>query len=45
LILSGLLAEQEQEVADALAKHGLCLVSRHITEDWVALVATTPEAS
>lgn len=39
LVLAGLIAEQEPEVADALCRSGLEQVDRRQMEDWVALVA------
>jgi ribosomal protein L11 methyltransferase len=39
LILSGLIVDQEPEVAAAAEAQGLRLVDRRVTEDWVALVA------
>ena len=39
LILSGILAEQAEEVAAAAARHGLQGIERRQTGDWVALAA------
>lgn len=38
LILSGMIAEQEQDVTNAAAAHNLHIVDRRMKEDWVALV-------
>lgn len=39
LILSGLIAEQENDVTRAAKAQGLEIVNRHSHEDWVALIA------
>ena len=39
LVLSGILEEQSPEVEAALIKHGLLLVDKHQSGDWVALLA------
>ncbi len=39
LIASGVLAEQEDEVADAFEANGLAIVERRREEDWVAIIA------
>lgn len=39
LILAGLIAEQETEVAEALRRAGLEPIERHQIDDWVGLVA------
>ncbi|MBN1221343.1 MAG: 50S ribosomal protein L11 methyltransferase [Anaerolineae bacterium] len=38
LILSGMIAEQENEVTAAAQAYGLSVIDRHTEEDWVALV-------
>jgi ribosomal protein L11 methyltransferase len=38
LILSGMIAEQEQDVTNAAAAQNLHIVDRRMKEDWVALV-------
>jgi ribosomal protein L11 methyltransferase len=38
LILSGMIAEQEQEVTAEAKTHGLSVIGRQTEEDWVALV-------
>jgi ribosomal protein L11 methyltransferase len=40
MILSGILAEQEGEVAEALSNKGLSIAARRQSGDWVALVAS-----
>ena len=40
MILSGILAEQEDEVAEALRNKGLSVVARRQSGDWVALAAS-----
>lgn len=42
LVVSGILGEQADAVATALAAHGLSLVERRQREDWVALIARKP---
>jgi ribosomal protein L11 methyltransferase len=42
LVLSGILAEQSPEVEAALARHGLTLLERRQSGDWVALAARQP---
>lgn len=42
LILSGMIVEQEVEIQTAVATHKLEVISRHVREDWVALVVTNP---
>ncbi len=39
LVLSGILEEQSPEVEAALVKHGLLLVDKRQSGDWVALLA------
>ena len=39
LVLSGILAEQSPEVEQALSRHGMTLLERRQSGDWVALAA------
>jgi ribosomal protein L11 methylase PrmA len=39
LILSGILAEQSQEMHDALIKHGFPVIEQRQIGDWLALAA------
>jgi ribosomal protein L11 methyltransferase len=45
LVVSGILVEQADEVASALATQGLSIVERRQREDWVALIARKPRGN
>ena len=45
LVTSGILAEQADEVAAALAVHGLSVVERRQRDEWVALVVRKPHGN